>query len=504
MKSIFTILGFLFSAGLFAQSYSGPESVEWDAANNRWLISNTTSHAILARTPSGTLSTFVPSTTNGPHGIEILGNVLYACCGSRIKGYNLSTGAEVFNVNLGASFLNGLTTDGDSVLYATDFSNRDIFRINPTTGMFYMLSSNTGTSSPNGIIYDGPNNRCIFVNWGGSAPIKAIDLTPPYNVTTITSTTLGNCDGITRDHLGYYYVTAWSNNRVNRFANDFTGGHTVMNGWTLSNPADIDCKWDVIDTIGVPNSGNNTCTFIPLAPPVASFTLNDSAVCEGDQITYTNTSSNADMYNWTFNGGAPSSGSTSPINITYNTAGSYTTTLTATNVYGTTTSTHTINVNSSPLPSITAAGNDLSVTSVFDTYQWYQDGVLIPGATSQNYTVTSGGAYTCVVSLNGCDGTSNSIVSNLGVQEQGELQVRLFPNPATDYMTLEFNLSQPQQLYYTINDIQGRLIYTSGVIQESTGINYLEIPVNELRTGVYLLKLYSDKLDCVRQFIVTH
>lgn len=504
MKNVFTLVLFFSALNLFSQSYSGPESVEWDAANNRWLISNTTSHAILARTPGGALSTFVPTTTNGPHGLEILGNVLYACCGGRIKGYDLTTGAEVFNVNLGASFLNGLTTDGDSVLYATDFSNRDIFRINPTSGMFYMISSNTGTSSPNGIIYDGTNNRCIFVNWGGSAPIKAIDLTPPYNITTITSTTLGNCDGITKDHLGYYYVTAWSNNRVNRFANDFSGGHTVMNSWVLSNPADIDCKWDVIDTIGVPNAGNNTCTFIPLAPPTPSFTMNDSTICEGDQVTFTNTSSNADSYSWDLTGGSPASGTTSPLNSTYNTAGSYTATITTTNIYGTTTASHTVTVSSSPSPGITAAGNDLSVTGTFDTYQWYQDGVLIPGATSQMYTVTSGGSYTCVVTLNGCDGTSNAIVSNLGIDQPFNVQIRVFPNPAIDFVTVELNLSQSQSLSYSIMDIHGRVIYNSNLLNETSGINYFTIPVNELSNGVYMLKIYSDKLNSVQQFIVKH
>ena len=179
MRATILLLVFIFSAAVYSQSYNGPESVEWDAANNRWLISNTNSHAILARSQSGTLTTFVASTTNGPHGIEILGNVLYACCGGSIKGYDLTTGSNVFTINLGASFLNGLTTDGDSVLYATDFSNKDIFRINPTTNKYYTLSSNT-TSTPNGIIYDGANNRCIFIAWGTSAPIKAIALNPPY------------------------------------------------------------------------------------------------------------------------------------------------------------------------------------------------------------------------------------------------------------------------------------------------------------------------------------
>lgn len=503
MRATLLLFAFIFTAAIYSQSYSGPESVEWDAANNRWLISNTTSHAILARSQSGTLTTFVPTTTNGPHGLEILGNVLYACCSGSIKGYDLTTGTQVFTMNLGASFLNGLTTDGDSVLYATDFSNKDIFRINPTTNKYYTLSSNT-TTTPNGIIYDGANNRCIFIAWGTNAPIKAIGLNPPYTISTITTTTLGNCDGITIDHLGYYYVTAWSNNRMNRFANDFTGGYTVMNSFVLSSPADIDCKFDVIDTVGVPNAGNNTCTFIPLAPPTASFTTNDTVVCLGDQATHTSTSGNADSFVWTFGGGNPGTGTTSPAGVTYDTLGLYTTTLTATNVYGTTTATHSIQVVAGPAPGITQLGNVLSTTGTFTTYQWYLNGVIIMDSTNQSITITTGGDYTCeVTDGSGCSGTSNVISSTLSVDNSLEVRARVFPNPASEMLTVEMILDQPQSIRYNIIDMQGRTIRSGTEIFEYQGLNYIVIDLNSLNNGTYVLKMNSETQATTRTFVVS-
>jgi hypothetical protein len=30
--------------------------------------------------------------------------------------------------------------------------------------------------TPNGIVYDAANNRCVYVTWGSNAPINAIDL----------------------------------------------------------------------------------------------------------------------------------------------------------------------------------------------------------------------------------------------------------------------------------------------------------------------------------------
>ena len=71
--------------------------------------------------------------------------------------------------------------------------------------MVTQIVSNT-VSTPNGIVYDGENNRLIFVNWGSNAAIKAVDLSD-NSVSTLTTTTLGNCDGIDNDSYGNYYVS---------------------------------------------------------------------------------------------------------------------------------------------------------------------------------------------------------------------------------------------------------------------------------------------------------
>lgn len=500
MKRIIILLAAILTGVIYAQSYNGPESVEWDASNNRWLISNTVSHAILARDLNGNLTTFVASTTNGPHGIEILGDTLYACCGSRIKGYDLATGTEVVNINLGGSFLNGMTTDGDSVLYVTDFSAKDIIRVNPRNGQFYTMSSNTITT-PNGILYDGANNRCIFVNWGSSAPIKQILLTPPYTVSTITSTTLGNCDGITKAQDGYYYVTAWSNNRLNRFRPDFTGGHTVINV-ALASPADIDFKPGSTDTVGVPNSGNNTCTFIPLNQPIAEFTSSTNSICVDDTVTYTDGSIRAASISWSFTGGNPSSGSSSPMDVVYGSGGNYTTTLTATNAFGTNTNSSSVDVYPTTDASISASGNDLSTSTTYDTYQWYMNGSAIGGATSQNYTVSTGGEYYCVVTENGCVDTSNMLISTLSLEDFENSIINLFPNPATTQLTVQFGSQDLGTINYKITDLSGRDVIRSAGGVSIPGSNQITVQLENLSNGTYIISLWSGGMSWQREFIV--
>lgn len=257
MKQLFTILSVvLFSSFGFAQAYNSPESIEFDYANNRWLIANNSGNNILARSSATGAVTVFATCSGGPHGIEIVNDTLYVCAGGNIKMFNINTAAAIGTITMGASFLNGITHD-NTYLYATDFSAFKIYRVNIATRAFSAFVTATGgTSQPNGIIYDQPNNRCVFVGWGASAPIKAMDITTGA-ITTIITSTLGSCDGIAKDGAGNYYISSWTGNKITRFTNTFTTPTTVVTG--LSSPADIFYN-TITDTLGNPNSGtlNNT------------------------------------------------------------------------------------------------------------------------------------------------------------------------------------------------------------------------------------------------------
>lgn len=274
-KTLFLLVCILQCSVVFSQSLNGPESIEWDANNTRWLIGNKGNGTILARNENGTLSNFVTGISSGPYGIEILGDVLYSCEGGFIRGYNLTSGANVFTLNLNATFLNGLTSDGNNNLYATDFSAKKIFKIDVNAVSFTTLASGLA-KTPNGIFYDGENNRCVYVTWGSNAPIMAIDLTTNATSTVLT-TTLSNCDGITRDSCGNYYVSAWGNNKLNKFDASLTGTHTVL-PTVLSSPADIDCRFGTTtDVIGNTNA-NNTITLTQINLPIAEIVYGNASL----------------------------------------------------------------------------------------------------------------------------------------------------------------------------------------------------------------------------------
>ncbi|MBL0014740.1 MAG: T9SS type A sorting domain-containing protein [Flavobacterium sp.] len=173
---------------------------------------------------------------------------------------------------MNGTFLNGLTSDGVANLYATDFTAKKIFKVDVNAVTFSTLASGLA-KTPNGIIYDGDNNRCVYVTWGTNAPINAIDLTTNA-ISTVLATTLSNCDGITRDSCGNYYVSSWGNNKLNKFDKSLTGTFSALPG-TLSSPADIDTKFGTTsDIIGNTNS-NNTLTFTTIDLPVAEIVYGD-------------------------------------------------------------------------------------------------------------------------------------------------------------------------------------------------------------------------------------
>jgi sugar lactone lactonase YvrE len=289
-KTLFLLVCILQCSVLFSQSLNGPESIEWDANNSRWLIGNKGNGTILARNENGILSNFVTGISSGPYGIEILGDVLYSCEGGFIRGYNLTSGANVFTLNLNATFLNGLTSDGINNLYATDFSAKKIFKIDVNAVSFTTLASGLA-KTPNGIFYDGENNRCVYVTWGSNAPIMAINLTT--NATsTILATTLSNCDGITRDSCGNYYVSAWGNNKLNQFDASLTGTHTVL-PTVLSSPADIDCRFGTTTDIVGNTNANNTITLTQINLPIAEIVYGNASMT---------TTQTFQSYQWYLNG----------------------------------------------------------------------------------------------------------------------------------------------------------------------------------------------------------
>ncbi len=253
---LFFILIFSFTLISYSQ-YVSPESVAYDSLYNRYLVTNSNGK-IMQRSSNGTVTDFV-SSSGGTHGIAVFNGVVYACQGSTVRGFALSNAVQVFTATLsGASFLNGIAIDNNGIIYLSDFTNKRIYKLNSSNGAYWQYVTNT-VNTPNGLVLDPPRNRLIFCCWGSNAPVKAVNLSDS-SMSTLITTSYGNCDGIKLDKYYNVYISTWSPARIIRYDINFSLPVTEVVTCGLSNPADIFInKW--ADTLAVPNSGNSTVTF---------------------------------------------------------------------------------------------------------------------------------------------------------------------------------------------------------------------------------------------------
>ena len=257
IKNFITLLFTSITSLLFAQSYNAPESVDYHIGTSSFLVSNSGNSQILTDEGLGNLNILATGVGIGPHGLEVIGDLVYACSGGRLKAYNVLNGNQTLNHNINGQFLNGITHKGNDI-FITDFSGEKLYRYNTLSGNHNLFAS--FNSRPNGIVYDYLLDRLLVVGWDSSAPIWEVNLNDS-SVSVLAITNHSNIDGIALDACGNYYVSVWGNNAIYQYDANFTNPQILATG--QSQPADIFYESNS-QTLAVPNSGNNTVNFISI------------------------------------------------------------------------------------------------------------------------------------------------------------------------------------------------------------------------------------------------
>lgn len=257
----------------------------------------------------------------------------------------------------------------------------------------------------------------------------------------------------------------------------------------------------VTDTNGCP--GSQTIVITSFGMPSASFTANDTTICEGGCVNFLNSSFNATSYQWLFAGAVTGSDTaTNPQNICYNTNGTFAVTLISTNSLGSDTTHGTITVY--PLPAtftITHNVDSLFAPSTFAHYQWYLNTVALANDTNYLLGATASGNYTVLVTdSNGCQVNSAILNVNVGISELSSsgFGISVFPDPAGEEINFSFaGVSGTAKL--SVMNAVGQEVFSKTLTENER--QHVRL-ANKFSAGVYTVVLKDAKAVHTKRFVV--
>jgi hypothetical protein len=188
----------------------------------------------------------------------------------------------------------------------------------------------------------------------------------------------------------------------------------------------------VVTENGCPSAASDptVVTVTPLPPTPTITPDGPTTFCTGGSVLLTSSSASGNQ--WNLNGN-PIGGETNQT-LLVSASGNYTVTVTVSGCSSTSDATTvTVNaipptpvINSAP-PSICAGGSILLTSTAAAGNQWFRNGVLLPGETNQTYLATIAGAYSVLVTTNGCTNGAHSIARNVVVHPLPDATITVAP-----------------------------------------------------------------------------
>ena len=93
--------------------------------------------------------------------------------------------------------------------------------------------------------------------------------------------------------------------------------------------------------------------------------------------------------------------------------------------------------------------------------------------------------------ISGAGFTIAEMSCTVGMEENEVSDFTAFPNPSEGNLNVAFELNQAKQIELEVYDILGAMVYSS-TVNASTGYNNVQVDLNNLQVGNYILKLSAN------------
>lgn len=169
--------------------------------------------------------------------------------------------------------------------------------------------------------------------------------------------------------------------------------------------------------------------------------------------------------------------------------GSYTVTITNNGITSPQSAGKAVVVNSIPAkPVITQNGSEL-VSSAASGNQWYLEGALIAGATTQTFKPAATGNYSVKATVNGCAGPVSAAYNYLytaTIDLDNNNYISLMPNPVIDKAYLKFEVNGITTLSVQAVNLQGKVVQSWSSLTSGAALDLRAFPA-----GAYFILIKS-------------
>jgi len=224
--------------------------------------------------------------------------------------------------------------------------------------------------------------------------------------------------------------------------------------------------------------------------------------CLGSQVVLSGNTGTGNSYLWLKDGNKiiPSVTTSS---YTATNGGKYTFVVTNSNGCSDTSSGITVIVNPLPLKPVVSQNGRLLFTSVYIAYQWNLAGSPLNGETAISYLpALSKGDYTVTVyDNNSCSNTSDTYhydVSGIEISNLNTLNIKVYPNPAHDYLNIDLTNTPSDFEQLQLIDINGKLVKNLNISRK----NYFQLFTGDMVNGFYYIRLTGKYGAFVQKIII--